>query len=173
MEKLGWEKYLQDYLLDNKSKMSPRCYSYNSETKKYTAKERGIKAVAYAKNLFKKIRLFVLLGVGIGAFLHGYVPQEFFTKYMNADNLFAVPLAVIAGIPLYSDITAIVPIAKVLLEKDAAVGTVLVFMMSIVTLSLPELIIISRVMKTELIIRFAIFMFAVFTMVGYLYNLIL
>lgn len=121
----------------------------------------------------KKIWLFVLIGVGIGSILHGYVPQEFFMRYLSADNFLSVPLAVLIGIPLYADITTIIPIAQVLINKGAAVGTVLVFMMSIVALSLPEMIIISRVMKKELIIRFALFMFVIFTIVGYLYNLIL
>ena len=121
----------------------------------------------------KKIWLFVLLGVGVGAFLHGYVPQEFFIKYMGSNNFFAVPLAVLAGIPLYADATTIIPIAQVLINKGAAIGTVLVFMMAIVALSLPEMIIFSRVMKKELITRFVIFMFIVFTLVGYFYNLTL
>ena len=92
---------------------------------------------------------------------------------MGDNNFFAVPLAVLAGIPLYGDATTIIPIAQVLINKGAAVGTVLVFMMAIVALSLPEMIIISRVMKKELIIRFVIFMFVIFTIVGYFYNLIL
>ena len=92
---------------------------------------------------------------------------------MGSNNLFAVPLEVLAGIPLYADATIIIPIAQVLINKGAAIGTVLVFMMPIVALSLPEMIIISRVMKKELITRFVIFMFIVFTLVGYFYNLTL
>ena len=92
---------------------------------------------------------------------------------MGSNNFFAVPLAVLAGIPLYADATIIIPIAQVLINKGAAIGTVLVFMMPIVALSLPEMIIISRVMKKELITRFVIFMFIVFTLVGYFYNLTL
>ena len=92
---------------------------------------------------------------------------------MGSNNLFAVPLAVLVGIPLYADATIIIPIAQVLINKGAAIGTVLVFMMPIVALSLPEMIIISRVMKKELITRFVIFMFIVFTLVGYFYNLTL
>ena len=92
---------------------------------------------------------------------------------MGSNNLFAVPLAVLAGIRLYADATTIIPIAQVLINKGAAIGTVLVFMMPIVALSLPEMIIISRVMKKALITRFVIFMFIVFTLVGYFYNLTL
>ena len=130
-------------------------------------------AFYYAKELMQKIWLFVLLGVGVGAFLHGYVPQEFFMKYMGNNNFYSVPLAVIIGIPLYADATTIIPIAQVLIHKGAAIGTVLVFMMSVVGLSLPEMIILSRVMKRELIIRYVIFMFITFTIVGYFYNFII
>lgn len=78
-------------------------------------------------------------------------------------------MAVIAGIPLYADATTIIPIAQVLIQKGAAIGTVLVFMMAVVGLSLPEMIILSRVMKKELIIRYVIFMFITFTIIGYFY----
>ena len=175
MEKFGWGKYLQDYLLKLGTKTdSCCCCSCGCTQEKQTTKERIVDALIYAKDLLKKIWLFVLLlGVGVGAFLHGYVPQEFFIKYMGGNNFFAVPLAVLAGIPLYADATTIIPIAQVLIDKGAAVGTVLVFMMAIVALSLPEMIIISRVMKKELIVRFVIFMFITFTLVGYFYNLVL
>lgn len=174
MQKFGWGKYLQDYLLNKtETKESSCCCSCSCNKEKPTFKNRISESIIYAKNLMKKIWLFVLLGVGVGAFLHGYVPQEFFIKYMGSNNLFAVPLAVLSGIPLYADATTIIPIAQVLIDKGAAIGTVLVFMMAIVALSLPEMIIISRVMKKELIIRFVIFMFIVFTLVGYFYNLVL
>lgn len=176
MEKFGWGKYLQDYLLNKATETESSCCcscSCGCEEEKLTTKERIKDAFIYAKDLMKKIWLFVLLGVGVGAFLHGYVPQEFFIKYMGNNNFFAVPLAVLAGIPLYADATTIIPIAQVLINKGAAIGTVLVFMMAIVALSLPEMIIISRVMKKELIIRFVIFMFITFTIVGYFYNLVL
>ncbi|MBS5802800.1 MAG: permease [Brachyspira sp.] len=174
MEKLGYEKYLQDYLkvIAEKSN-SGGCCCCNDEKKVLATKERLIDAFDYTKDLMKRIWLFVLLGVGVGAFLHGYVPQEFFMKYMGTGNLFAVPMAVAVGIPLYADVTSIIPIAQVLIDKGAAIGTVLVFMMAVVGLSLPEMIIISRVFKKELIIRFVIFMFITFTIVGYFYNFII
>lgn len=100
-------------------------------------------------------------------------PKEFFITYMGSNNIFAVPMAVIVGIPLYADATTIIPIAEVLIQKGAATGTVLVFMMAVVCLSLPEMIILSRVMKKELILRYVIFMFLAFTLVGYFYNFIL
>lgn len=138
-----------------------------------TIKSRIKNAFLYTKDLMQKIWLFVLFGVFVGAFLHGYIPKEFFIKYMGDNNIFAVPMAVIVGIPLYADATTIIPIAEVLIQKGAAIGTVLVFMMAVVCLSLPEMIILSRVMKKELIIRYVIFMFITFILVGYFYNFIL
>ena len=170
MGKFGWEKYLQDYLTQKKTSC---CCSCATTAIAITLKERVIESISYSKDLMKRIWLFILLGVGVGAFLHGYVPQEFFITYMGSNNLLAVPLSVLLGIPLYADATTIIPIAQVLISKGAAVGTVLVFMMATVGLSLPEMIIISRVMKKELIIRFVIFMFMTFTIVGYFYNFML
>lgn len=173
MEKLGFEKYLQDYLKKLGANTGCCSCSCSSGEKVLTINSKIKDAFVYAKDLMQKIWLFVLLGVGVGAFLHGYVPQEFFMKYMSDNNFFAVPLAVMAGIPLYADATTIIPIAQVLIQKGAAVGTVLVFMMAVVGLSLPEMIILSRVMKKELIIRYVIFMFITFTIVGYFYNFVL
>ena len=171
MEKLGFQKYLQDYLF----KLKPcGCSCSNGEDEeKSSLKERIFDAMTYAKDLMSKIWLFVLLGVSVGAGLHGYVPSEFFVTHLGANNFFAVPIAVLAGIPLYADATTIIPIAQVLIQKGAAIGTVLVFMMATTGLSLPEMIIISRVMKKELIIRFVLFMFITFVLVGYFYNLII
>ena len=171
MQKCGWGKFLQDYLFylgKNNSNTSCCC----SIQEKQSLKKRLINSTKHAVELMKKIWLFIILGVGVGAFLHGYVPQEFFVKYMSNNNFFAVPLAVLAGIPLYADATTIIPIAQVLINKGAALGTVLVFMMSTVALSLPEMIIISKVMKKELIIRFIAFMSITFIIVGYFYNFI-
>ena len=126
--------------------------------------------------------IYVITGisVGVGAFLHGYIPQEFFMKYMSDNNLFATPLAVIAGIPLYADATTIIPIAQVLIQKGAAIGTVLIFMMAVVGLSLPEMIILSRVMKKRIdnqICNFYVYhiyycpMISIVTSRGHLYSL--
>lgn len=168
MEKLGFQKYLQEYLkILEKNPNSCAC-SCKSNIEGITINTRIKNSLIYTIDLIKKIWLFIIIGVGVGAFLHGYVPQEFFIKYMGENNLLAIPMAVIAGIPLYADATTIIPIAQVLIQKGAAIGTVLVFMMAVVGLSLPEMIILSRVMKKELIIRYVIFMFITFTIIGYL-----
>lgn len=172
LEKLGCEKYLEDYLknTDNTASSCSGC-SCNNET--MPAKKRLFNAFNYSKDLMKRIWLFVIIGVGAGAILHGYVPSEFFIKYMGGSDFYTVPLAVAAGIPLYADVTTIIPVAQVLINKGAAIGTVLAFMMAIAGLSLPEMIILSKVMKKALLIRFAVFMFIVFTIAGYFYNLVI
>lgn len=174
MQKFGWSKYLQDYLLKLGLKTENHCScSCQGEKEKLSVKMKFKESFTYAQNLIKKIWLFIVLGISVGALLHGYVPQEFFIKHMGTNNFFAVPLAVLSGIPLYADATTIIPIAQVLINKGAAIGTVLVFMMATVALSLPEMIILSKVMKKALIIRFIMFMFTIFTLVGYFYNFIL
>lgn len=174
MEKLGFKKYLQDYLLklEQIKSNNSTCCCCNKQKNFQNIKGKFKSAISYTKELINKIWIFVLIGVGFGAFLHGYVPTEFITQYLGSNNLFAVPVAVLCGMPLYSDATTIIPIAQVLIEKGANIGTVLVFMMSIVALSLPEMIILSKVMKKPLLIRFILFMFITFVLVGYLYNLL-
>lgn len=172
LEKLGYAKYLQDYLRLTTIQFTPRTCTAQSAPKLLLS-ARMQTAMQKTKTLLRKIWFFVLLGVGVGAFLHGYVPQEFFLRYMQADNIFAVPLAVLAGIPLYADATTIIPIAEVLISKGSAIGTVLVFMMAVVGLSLPEMIILSKVMKRPLIIRYLVFMAVCFICIGYFYNSIL
>lgn len=175
MEKLGFQNYLKDYLIKKESAKisSCKCSCTREKETKNTLKNKIKSSLHYTKDLLSKIWLFVLIGVGFGAGLHGYVPTEFVTHYLGVNNLFAVPIAVIFGIPLYSDATTIIPVAQVLIEKGASVGTVLVFMMSTVALSLPELIILTRVMKKSLLIRFVLFMFITFVLIGYFYNIIL
>lgn len=174
LEKFGYAKYLQDYLRLNTLQFAPRTCSCSAPAAPQIPFSARIQtATRKTKDILHKIWLFILLGVGVGAFLHGYVPQEFFLRYMQADNIFAVPLSVLAGIPLYADATTIIPIAEVLISKGSAIGTVLVFMMAVVGLSLPEMIILSKVMKRQLIVRYLVFMASCFVLVGYFYNVIL
>jgi len=123
-----------------------------------------------ALSIFKKVWVYVLIGVGVGAALHGYVPKEWFIAHAGADNPFAVPLAVIAGIPLYSNATGIIPVASVLMDKGVPVGTILAFIMSIVAISLPEIMILKKVLKVQMIAFFIAFLVVAFTCVGYLFN---
>ncbi len=165
MEKLGFEKYIESYVSDMRSGESE-----NQEKAITSFKERVHYAFGYTKDILDKIWVYVILGIGVGAYLHGYVPEEFFAKYASADNMFSVPIAVFLGIPLYSSATGVIPIAEALLGKGVPIGTVLAMMMSVVAISLPEMIILRKVLKPRLLIYFSVFMFCAFIIVGYLYN---
>lgn len=125
------------------------------------------------KEIVGRIWVYVLIGIGLGALLHGFVPQEFFTSYASADNPFAVPLAVLAGIPLYSNATGVIPIVEALMGKGVPLGTVLALMMSVAAISLPEMIILRKVLKPQLIATFTGILFVSFITVGILFNLML
>lgn len=105
----------------------------------------------YSVDIFKKIYLYIIIGVGVGAFIHGFIPEDFITKYAGGDVWYAPIVAVIAGIPMYSNELGILPIIEVLTQKGVLIGTALSFMMAIVALSLPEALILKRVISIKLI----------------------
>jgi uncharacterized protein len=117
--------------------------------------------------------LYVLIGIGIGAFAHGYIPTDFLTTYAGADKWYAVPLVTIIGIPLYSNAAGIMPLINALTAKGMAMGTALALMMSITALSLPEFVILRRIMKPKLIFIFATIVGLGIMGVGFLFNFIL
>lgn len=130
-------------------------------------------AKEYTQDILYKTWIYVLAGVGVGAFIHGYVPTEFIVRVAGADNIFAVPLATLLGVPMYSNAAGVMPLIEVLTAKGMLMGTALSFMMAITALSLPEAMILKRIMSLKLI---AIF-FGTVTLgiigVGYLFNIIL
>ena len=124
----------------------------------------------YTADIFKKIYLYVIVGVGIGAFIHGYIPADFISKYAGGDVWYAPIVAVIMGIPMYSNAAGILPLVEVLTQKGMLLGTALSFMMAVVALSLPEAMILKRVLSVKLIsIFFGIVGFAIL-LTGYLFN---
>jgi len=133
--------------------------------------------IAYAKNytigIIKKVWIYVVIGIGIGAWIHGYVPTDFLAQYAGADKWYAVPLAVVIGIPLYSNAAGIIPLVSALTEKGVALGTTLAFMMAVTALSLPEFMILKKVMKTKLILIFAGIVGVGIIFTGYLFNFII
>jgi len=133
--------------------------------------------IAYAKNytleIVSKVWLYVILGVGVGAWIHGYVPADFLAQYAGSDKWYAVPLAVAIGIPLYSNAAGVIPLVGVLAEKGVAVGTSLAFMMAVTGLSLPEFMILKKVMKPKLIFIFASVVGVGIIFTGYLFNAVL
>ena len=124
------------------------------------------------RDIVGRIWVYVLVGVGLGAALHGYVPQDFFARYAGASNPFAVPLAVLVGVPLYGEASGVIPVAEALLGKGVPVGTVLALMMSVVALSLPEMIILRKVLTVRMLGFFAAYLAVSFVLVGYLFNAI-
>ena len=140
---------------------------------KLSIKQRAKEAMEYTQDIFGKIYLYVMAGVGIGAFIHGYVPADFIATYAGGDAWYTVPLAVIMGIPMYSNAAGVMPLVEVLTDKGMLLGTALAFMMAVTALSLPEAMILKRILHTKLIaIFFAIVGFGIVA-VGYLFNAIL
>lgn len=131
---------------------------------------RHNEAKRYVFGVIRKVGVFVLIGVGIGAFIHGYVPVETVVKYTGRDNILAVPIAVMLGIPLYANAAGSIPIIQALIEKGMPMGSALAFMMSVTALSLPEFVILRKVMKTKLLVLFASIVGVSIIAVGYLFN---
>lgn len=130
-------------------------------------------AIDYTKEILGKVWLYVVVAIAIGGAIHGYAPQDFLVAYAGKDNVFAVPLAVLLGVPLYSNAAGIIPIVYVLMEKGMSMGTVLAFMMAVTALSLPEMIILRNVLKPKLIATFIGIVSVAIVFTGYLFNAIL
>jgi len=138
-----------------------------------TFKDRVSYAVDYTLDILKGIWPYVVIGIGLGAWIHGYVPQDFLAKYAGADKWYAVPLAVLLGVPLYSNAAGVIPLVSVLTEKGVAIGTALAFMMSVTALSLPEFMILKKVMKIKLILIFAGVVATGIIFTGYIFNILI
>ncbi len=135
-------------------------------------KDRLAYAAEYTKDIFSQVWFYVIIGVGLGAFIHGYVPIEFVTRYAGNGNPFAVIIAVIIGVPLYSNAAGTIPIIQALMEKGLALGTTLAFMMSVTALSLPEFIILRKVLKPRLLLTFFGTVAVGIILIGYLFNIV-
>ncbi len=125
------------------------------------------------KDIVGRVWFYVLLGIAVGAGIHGFVPENFMASIMGKDAWWSVPLAVLLGVPMYSNAAGIIPIVQALLGKGAALGTVLAFMMSVIALSLPEAIILRKVLKPRLIVTFFGVVALGIMLVGFLFNLIM
>ncbi|GFE62484.1 permease [Geobacter sp. AOG2] len=163
--RLRMEKYVQDYVWEVKVGQAG--------IQEQSFREKIDYARNYTRELLKKIWPYVVIGVGMGAFIHGYAPADFLLKYAGRGNPFAVPLAVLIGVPLYSNAAGIIPVVQALMEKGMAVGTVLAFMMAVTALSFPEAVILKNVLKTRLLVTFFGIVATAIVIVGYLFNAIL
>jgi len=131
------------------------------------------RAAGSVKEIVGKVWLYVIIGIAVGAAIHGYVPEAALAAVMGKQAWWSVPAAVLLGIPLYSNAAGVIPVVSALMEKGASLGTVLAFMMSVVGLSLPEMIILRRVLKPKLLGIFIAILAAAFILIGYLFNLVL
>jgi uncharacterized protein len=150
-----------------------KCKMYDNPDKPMTWRDRVFFAVSESKSITLKVLPYVLAGIAIGAIIHGYAPADFLVNIAGPDNPLAVPIAVLIGIPLYSNAAGMLPIMQVLTSKGMAMGTALAFMMSVVGLSLPEMIILRKVIKLRLIAVFVGILFVAITLTGLLFNAIL
>lgn len=163
--KLKMERYVQDYIYQMKVG--------NAEIVRQNFKEKIEYARDYTKDLLKRIWPYVLVGIGIGGFIHGYVPSGFLLKYAGPGNPFAVPVAVLIGVPLYGNAAGTIPIVQALMGKGMPIGTVLAFMMAVTALSFPEAVILKNVLKMRLLLIFFGIVAIAIMGVGYLFNWIL
>ncbi len=145
----------------------------HADVVKMTFKARAKEAWDYTYDIFKKIYLYVMIGVGVGAWIHGYIPTDFIATYTGEGNPFAVIIAVLMGIPMYSNAAGVMPLVEVLTSKGMLLGTALSFMMAVTALSLPEALILKKIISMKLIGMFFGIVGLGIICIGYLFNFIL
>jgi uncharacterized protein len=164
--RLKLENYVEEWVYQTKSK------TQNIIEEKIPFLERIDAGISAVKEIVAKVWIYIVIGIAVGAGIHGYVPENFMAALMGKSAWWAVPLSVLIGIPMYSNAAGIIPIVQALLEKGASLGTVLAFMMSVIGLSLPETIILKKVLKIQLIGIFIGIVGVGIIIVGYLFNFI-
>ena len=171
--KLKLEGEVESYVYDMIEKIkAAEASGMTLEEDKQTLKERALSSRDYTTDLLKRITPYVVVAIGIGAIIHGYVPTDFLASYVGANNPLAVPIAVLIGVPLYSNAAGIIPLVAVLIDKGIPLGTALAFMMAVTALSLPEMIILRKVLKPKLLAIFIAILAVSITAIGYLFNAI-
>lgn len=165
--KLKLEKWVEEYVYKIKS------MGVAADSVKQVFSDRLVYARENMTDILKKVWIYVIAAIGIGGFIHGYVPEDFLVRYAGPQNPFGVPIAVALGVPLYSNAAGVIPIVYALMEKGMSMGTVLAFMMAVTALSLPEMIILRKVLKIKLLAVFVGIMTLTIIGVGYLFNSIL
>lgn len=167
IDKLHMEDQVESFILESRN-LNHQGESIEIEL---TKKDRHIYALEQVKEIFKRVWLYVLIGVGIGAIIHGYIPQTFIEKILGDSNPFSVIIATIVGIPMYADIFGALPIAEALVLKGVGIGTVLAFMMAVTALSLPSIILLKKVIKPKLLITFVAIVTVGIIVTGYIFNI--
>ena len=168
--KLSMERYLEEWVqqLQNSGVADGDAGSNAMEVP-----ERLAYGWKHVQEIVGKVWLYIVLGVGLGAGIHGYVPENFMASLMGNNVWWSVPIAVLLGVPMYSNAAGILPVIQALLGKGAALGTVMAFMMSVIALSAPEMIILRKVLKPQLIAVFASVVALGIIIVGYVFNAVL
>lgn len=162
IEKMHMENYVNDFIRN--------ANSVDVESDALTVRDRLIFAKEQVIETFKKVFPYILVGVGIGAIIHNWIPESWIQTVLGSNNPFGVVLAVLVGIPMYADIFGTIPVAEALLAKGAQLGTILSFMMSVTTLSLPSIIMLKKAVKTKLLGLFIVICTLGIVIVGYLFN---
>ena len=165
--RLGMEKYIEEWVLELRTNAA------DVPDNSLTWQERFNAGKAAVVDIVGRVWIYVIAGIAIGAGIHGYVPEGFMASIMGKGAWWSVPAAVLIGIPMYSNAAGIVPVIHALLEKGAALGTVLAFMMSVIALSLPEMVILRKVLKPAMIGVFIAVVGSGILLVGYLFNMII
>jgi uncharacterized protein len=165
--KLKLEKYVADWVFNVKSMGS------SDEEEKLRFSDRIAHGYQVVREIVGKIWIYILIGIAVGAGAHGYVPDNYLAGLLGNQNWYSVPVAILIGVPLYSNAAGIIPIVSVLIEKGVSLGTALAFMMAVIALSLPEIIILKKVLKWQFIAIFVGIVSVGIMVVGYLFNLIL
>lgn len=160
----------ENFLTDLNGGCSAKCGGLGQKLKQ---RERILFARNYAWRIIKKVWPYIIVGIGLGAWIHGYVPADFLAQYAGKDKWYAVPLAVLAGIPLYSNAAGVIPLVTALVEKGVSMGTALAFMMAVTALSFPEFLILKKIIKTKLLVIFAAVVGLGIMLVGLLFNAII
>jgi uncharacterized membrane protein YraQ (UPF0718 family) len=169
MGRLNLERRVEEFVYQVKRRKEARAgLDY-----RLTWTDRFEQALDNTRSIVGKVWPYVVAGIGVGAGIHGYVPDDFLVSIMGKSAWWSVPVAVLSGVPLYSNAVGVIPVVGVLLDKGASLGTVLAFMMSVVGLSLPEMIILRRVLKPPLIAAYIAVLAVGIILTGYLFNLAL
>lgn len=166
IEKLKLERFVENWVYETKAKQ------VEFVEEKILFKDRIEAGITAVKEIVAKVWIYFVIGIAVGAGIHGYVPENFMASIMGKSAWWSVPLSVLIGVPMYSNAAGIIPIVQALLEKGASLGTVLAFMMSVIGLSLPETIILKKVLKIQLIGIFVGVVGLGIMIVGYLFNFI-
>lgn len=162
IEKMHMEKYVEEFIRT--------ANSVDIESPDLTIKDRLTFAKEQVMETFKKVFPYILVGVGVGAFIHNWIPEEWIQMALGSNNPFGVILAVLVGIPMYADIFGTIPVAEALLAKGAQLGTILSFMMAVTTLSLPSIIMLRKAVKPKLLGTFIVICAIGIILVGYVFN---